>query len=415
MNRRNIFLWTLYDFANSIPVAVFFLYFSQWLVIDNKVADIWWNLIFTGSTILLVLTAPIFGRIADQSNRRMPFLTITTALMAICLLLTSLLAGFTNVTSTIVIWAAGFFLLANYFYQFSLCFYNSLLVGLAPLRIRGLISGFGHTAGWIGWIVGILITLPIATGAINFLGNPGRSQTFLPAVLIFILLVLPVLLLFKEKTKPAKFVINLSNEYKNSFNHLKILLKTRGVGRFLLGYFFFNDAVLTASNNFPIYMEQVFKISDTVKSMLLVGILITSAIGAAITGWIADKFGLKRVLLFILMATIVIFPVVAIQTNFTIFTITTILFGFLYGAVWTVARAVMSYLTPEDKLSHGFSYYSLAERFSTLVGPISWGLITLLLVHTGELRYRIAMISMAAFVLIGLLIVRSIPAKPHTS
>ena len=37
MNKKNIFLWTLYDFANSIVMIVFFLYFSQWLVIEKNV------------------------------------------------------------------------------------------------------------------------------------------------------------------------------------------------------------------------------------------------------------------------------------------------------------------------------------------------------------------------------------------
>ena len=47
MNRKNIFLWTLYDFANSIVTIVFFLYFSEWLVIDNGVSDFSYNMIFT--------------------------------------------------------------------------------------------------------------------------------------------------------------------------------------------------------------------------------------------------------------------------------------------------------------------------------------------------------------------------------
>lgn len=57
-----------------------------------------------------------------------------------------------------------------------------------------------------------------------------------------------------------------------------------------------------------------------------------------------------------------------------------------------------------------FYNYTLAERFSTFVGPITWGLITLLLLHTGSLRYRIALMAMVLFILMGLLIVKSIPS-----
>ena len=47
MSKKNIFFWTLYDFANSIVAIVFFLYFSQWLVVDKGVPDFWYNMIFT--------------------------------------------------------------------------------------------------------------------------------------------------------------------------------------------------------------------------------------------------------------------------------------------------------------------------------------------------------------------------------
>jgi len=67
MNRKNIFLWTLYDFANSITTIVFFLYFSQWLVVDKGVPDFWYNMIFTASSVLLLLTAPVLGSIADKT------------------------------------------------------------------------------------------------------------------------------------------------------------------------------------------------------------------------------------------------------------------------------------------------------------------------------------------------------------
>lgn len=409
MNKKNVFLWTLYDFANSIAIIVFFLYFSQWLVVENKVADIWFNLLFVGSTLLLLLTGPIFASIADKIGVRMPFLKVVTTFMFLALLATSFLANFIQINQFILILTALSFLLANYFYQFSFTFYNAFIHEIAPLKLRGFISGIGQSANWSGQVVGLLITLPLATGAIYLVGNAGRSQTFLPATLLFFLLALPMLLFFKEQSKPKRVSINLVQEYKNSIKDFITLCKAPGMGRFLLGYFFFNDAMLTASNNFPIYLEQVFKISDKTKSALLVGILLTSAFGAFISGWLSDKIGLKKSLLGILIGWVIIFPLLAILTNFTNFTIVAVLMGFLFGATWTVTRAVMSYLSPPERLNHAFSYYTLAERFSTFVGPITWGLITLLLLHIGSLRYRIALMAMALFILMGLLIVKSIP------
>lgn len=413
MDKKNIFLWSLYDFANSIAVIVFFLYFSQWLVIDNGVADIWYNLIFVGSTALLLLTAPVVGSIADKIGVKLPFLIVTTILMFIFLLGSSLFATFAPGTMLFIALAAIFFLFSNYFYQFCFIFYNAFLHDLAPSKLTGFVSGLGQSSNWSGQIAGLIITLPLATGAIYLAGHSGRAQTFLPATLIFFLLALPMMLFFKEQGKPKKISIDLKAEYKNSLHNFISLCKVPGMGRYLLGYFFFNDALLTASTNFPIFMEQVFKVSDSVKAVLLLGILATSAIGALITGWISDKLGLKKSLIIILATWLVILPALSVVTDFTLFVILAVIMGFFFGATWTVTRAVMSYLTPENRLNNAFSYYTMAERFSTFLGPIVWGLITLLFINTGSLRYRIAAFSMTLFILIGLLIVRSIPAKSN--
>ncbi|MFA5230740.1 MAG: MFS transporter [Candidatus Paceibacterota bacterium] len=58
-------------------------------------------------------------------------------------------------------------------------------------------------------------------------------------------------------------------------------------------------------------------------------------------------------------------------SNFPIFIVLSILMGFFYGATFTVARASMTALCPKEKLNFGFSFYTLAERFSTLVGPVA--------------------------------------------
>ncbi|MEK7194547.1 MAG: MFS transporter [Patescibacteria group bacterium] len=406
MNKKNVFLWTLYDFANSIVTIVFFLYFSQWLVIDKGVPDFWYNMIFTIGSVLLLLTAPILGSIADKNGGQQNYLNRITVIVFIFFLL----ASFTTLFfSQKVFLAALFFLLANYLYQFSFVFYNALLHYIAPPEKWGRISGIGQTGNWLGQIAGLLITLPLASGAVYFVGEAGRAQTFLPAVIIFFVLALPMLLFFKlprqEKTDDK---IVLKEEYKNYWSQFKELIKSPNMGLFLLAYFFFNDAIITASNNFPIYLQNVFAVTDSTKSMLLVGILATSAVGAFCSGWVADKIGLKKSLMIVLGSWVVLFPLLGLTSNFKIFIVLAIMIGFLYGSIWTVTRAAMTALCPKDKLNFGFSFYTLAERVSTLVGPLTWGLITSLFIGLGPTRYRIAITVMAVFVAIGIFFLRKI-------
>ncbi len=410
MNRKNIFLWTLYDFANSIVVVVFFLYFSQWLVVEHGVSDLWYNLIFVGSTVLLIITAPIYGIIADKTGRRLFFLRVTTIWMFVFLLAASLIADF---SPQLFFWAGLAFMVGNYFYQFSFSFYNPMLHDIARPSLQGFVSGLGQMANWLGQIAGLLVTLPLAAGTIYLVGTHGRAQTFLPATILFFILSLPMLFVFKDPVGSRKADVNIRQEYKKFFHSFRELIRLPGIGRFLLAYFFFNDAIITVINNFPIYLDRVFGVSDRTKSLVLVAILITSALGALISGWVSDKIGLKKTLIIILFGWVIAFPLMASQRNFTYFAVIGILMGFLFGAVWTVARAVMSYLSPDTQLNYSFSFYTLAERFSTFIGPLGWGLTILLLSHLGTVRYHVAMMLMGVFVFVGLLIVRKIPG--HSS
>lgn len=409
MNKKNIFFWTLYDFANSVVSIVFFLYFSQWLVVDRGVADFWYNMIFTVGSVLLLLTAPILGSIADKTGRQLNYFNKITLLSFLFFLGASLVTLF---FSQKVFLAALFFLLANYLYQFSFVFYNALLYYIAPRELWGRISGIGIGANYLGQVAGLLITLPLAGGTIYLMGEVGRAQTFFPATILFFVLALPMLLFFKlPRQENLDYKINLKEEYKSQWRQFKELILDKNMKLFLLAYFFFNDAIITVSNNFPIYLENVFGVPDKLKTILLGGALITSILGAVFSGFIIDKIGLKKSILFVIGIWVIFLPILGLNTNFTIFMILCILMGFLFGAIWTVSRAVMTALTPKEKLNFGFSFFTLAERTSTLVGPLFWGLITYMFINFGATRYRIAMVVMAIFVAIGFYFVRKVEIK----
>jgi MFS transporter, UMF1 family len=409
LNKKNIFLWALYDFANSIPTVVFFLYFSQWLVIDKGVTDFQYNLILAIGSLLLLITAPVLGSIADKTGREQKYLNRITWLTFICFLGGSLVTLFFY---NKVFLAAIFFLLANYLYQLSFVFYNVLLHYIAPPGKWGKISGVGQAGNWLGQICGLLITLPLASGAIYLFGAPGRAQTFLPATILFFMLALPMMLFFKHP-KPEKDYIkinwySLKVEYQNYWQQFIDLISTPNLGLFLFSYFFFGDAIITASNNFPIYLENVYQVSDVVKSMLLGGILVTSAVGAYVSGIVADKIGLKRSMMIILAGWIIILPLIGLAPTFNFFVFTTILMGFFFGSTWTVSRAIMTTLCPKDKLNFGFSFYTLTERAATFLGPLTWGIATIVFSNFGYSRYKIGISTMGVLVAIGFFLMRKV-------
>ncbi len=402
--RKNIFLWVLYDFANSIISIVFFLYFSQWIVIDQGVADIWFNLTFTISAVLLLFTVPTTGILLDKHWRRISGLRYTTFGTAIFYGLCGMFVlNEQNILSLVT------FTLGLYSYLLSFTFYTPLINDIATPERRGRISGYGIAANYLGQIAGLILALPFARGSINLFGGSSRAETLIPSVVAFFLLSLPMLVFFKEPAK-EKLSFSYSNEIKNSLRDTKALIAIPGVFTFLLAYFFFNDAILTAANNFSIFLEQVWQVSDTVKTYVLLGILITSAIGGFLSGLIADRIGHKKTLVFILSGWIVILPLIAWVNNFTLFVIVTAIMGLWFGSNWTVSRSVMSYLCPKNKHNLTFAYFGLAERASFFVGPIVWGLVVTNLISLGPSRYRLAASVLTIFIILGLIALKKTPS-----
>ena len=401
MNKRNIFLWILYDFANSIGIIAFFLYLSQWLVIEGGLSSFWFNSIFVGSTILLLLSAPLLATISDRIQKRKIFLNIMTVGTFVFFTATALVARLGTDYAWLV---AIFYLLAQYFYQFSFVFYNPMLEQLAPLEKRGKISGLGQMVNWIGQMVGILIALPLASS--------GRLTPLLPTTLIFFALALPMMIFFKEEKPEEKIKASIKEakgEIRTSASRFYAFIRYSPAGFFLIAFFFFNDAILTLTNNFPIYLEKVFAVGDASKSIGLLSILIMTAFGAYASGWLADKIGMKKTLKIVLISWIVVIPAMALAGSFSFFMIIAVPMGILYGSIGSVTRAYLSGILPKGQMNYGFSFYTLMERFATFAGPLTWGLIVSSFGESSIIGYRIAAFSMTIFVIIGYFFIRKIP------
>ncbi len=406
MNKKKIFIWSLYDFANSIVMIAFFLYFSQWMVIDRGISDFWFNITLVASSFIFLLVGPVLGSIADKTGNKTTGIRITTILAGLLYLITGIITVFYPDHE---IFATVFFTVATAVYLLSFIYYNSFLKDLAPQEKHGIVSGWGLVGNYLGQIAAIVITLPFATGVITLWGEPGRAQTFIPATIIFLLLSLPLLISFKKEKHSNHVQVKISEEYKNVWQSFMELFKTPNLGRFFIAYFFFNDAVLTAANNFPIYMERVFGTNDSIKSYVLIGIMITSAIGCPLSGWIADKVGFKKTLVGILAGWVIIFPFLAFANSLTFLVLVTVVMGLWFGAAWTVTRAMVIRFTPDHNLNQSFTYFVLMERFASFLGPISWGLIVVYAPHSGAFNYRAAAFAMTVFIVIGLVIVRKLP------
>ena len=402
----NIFLWALYDFANSFIFVAFFLYYSQWVVIDSGLPDLWFNLVFVSVSILLLITAPKIGKKLDEGWSNLRGIQITSAFIVLGYAITAILAF-----HQLAVWSLVTFTFGLYFFILSFIFYTPLLSRLSTNAHHGFVSGFGLTANSIGVVLGMVLALPFGTGQISLFSRDARIETIVPALLVFIIFALPMLLFFREDrllNDP-----NVSHSRASVWHRTRALFSSRSILLFIIAFVLFSGAIQTASNNFPIFLEQVWQIADTIKSFILVALIVCSAGGSLFSGWLLDRWGWYRVAISILISWIVVLLILSVAPTFPLFLGVALFAGVLVGASATMARTAMAHLLPSHSQNFGFSYFTIVERASTIVTPIAWGVIVSGLSDLESLRYRIAMIAMALFVALGLIVLLRI--RPHKS
>lgn len=393
--KRNIFLWALYDFANSIVMIAFLFYFSQWLVVDHGKPSWWFNASLVVSSALFIVSSPFLSRQIDRTKNKIKGLRLWTGIsfLGFCLLSTLALT-----TSGLELLTTVLYTLSSYAYLICFLYFTPMLNDLSTDSNRSYISGIGQGANSIGQVAGVLVTLPFVNG-ITLFGDPGRVQAFLPATLLFGLLALPMLFLYREPRNNAferkpETAENFMSLLKNLFSHKPLMF-------LFLGYFLFSDALITFSNNFALYLEIVHRVSDTIKSILTAGILVLASLGAVILGRVADKIGKIKILKIILIIWVVLFAIMAFVTNFSLLIPVFLLAGILFGPVWGISRALVGELSPPSLLASSYGYYVVAERFATFIGPLVWS-ITIITVGEGPQGYQAAMVSLSILLLVSI-------------
>lgn len=406
--RKNVALWSLYDFANSIIMIVFLFYFSQWLVVDSGKPDWWYNLTLIISSLLFLLTAPVVAQRLDATGRKLAGVRWTSISMAACFLITALMTLF---FPAYALTATIFYTLAMYLYLMSFLFYTPMINDLTTDTNRGWVSGLGLGANYLGQVFGLIVTLPFATGTFVLFGAPGRAQTLIPAVILFALFALPFLIWYRETTQertPGK--LDIAYEYSRVFQTVRKVFSVRNFFLLFIAYLLFSDALLTFANNFPIFLEKVFSATDSTKTYLTAGILTLSGVGSLFFGKMSDRFGSKRILSLVLIFWILFFPALAFSPTLAVASVICLIAGVFFGPVWGISRTMVSEYTTRETEARSFSFYTLAERFATFIGPITWSAVLVATQGSGTASYSYALVGLGVLVLAGLFVMRRIRA-----
>jgi len=402
--------WATYDLANTVfALGVGSLFFPEWLtdnraglpswVTRNDTADLALALALDAAMIMVILLGPWIGARSDHRGSRRRYLVPMTLL---CIVPTSFLAT-ASVSVSLVLFA-----IALVGFNLGGIVYDAMLPDVSTPETVGRVSGIGIGVGYFGSVMAVI------AGAV-LLDDYGYPVVFRTIAILFLLFAMPGFLFIKERPRPVHS--GPPPALRSSGRRLIVAWqKARtypGVARFLVGRFFYTDAVNTLIGGFlTIYVkEELGFTSDQVQALLGVAI-VGAIIGGFGGGIIVDRIGPRRLLHGVLYAWLVAFAM-GIAAGITDLGALGwplgMLGGVALGALWASDRVYMARISPPRHLGEFYGLYATMGRFATILGPLLFGVIVTLM----GLPREVAMGMLMVFVVISRFILQGVDDSPR--
>lgn len=391
-NRKRIFVWTLFDFANtsfSIVVVTFLyaVYFKKIVAQGQPIGDLYWSIATSVAMIVTAIISPILGSIADYSAGKKRFLLFFTSL---CIIAT---ASLFFIGDGDVFWGILIFIFANIGFEAGLVFYDAYLPEITEPKNYGRVSGYGFAMGYLGSLATLAIIYP-------FIQAEMVRESFPVAALFFLVFSLPLFFYLKDTRKTVAlhgpyYRIGIQRVW-NTLTHLKYY---KNLAIFLLAYFFYIEGVNTVIFFSGNYASTTLGFSESELLIFFLTVQTTAIIGSVLLGIIADSIGQKKTIVITLIMWMVTVGFAYLIHDKLGFYFVGLLAGAAMGSSQSTSRSLMSKLTPVEKKTEFFGFYSFFGKSSAVIGPLVFGLVSYL---SGNQRY--AILSIGLFFIVGLFI-----------
>jgi UMF1 family MFS transporter len=391
-----VFSWALYDFANTIfSMNIISMFFPLWVTGDMGGKDIHYSFAVSGSMLAAGLTMPVIGAVSDRTRKRVPYLALFTL---VCSAATFGIGLAGSLAAGLVLFA-----LANYAYHTALVPYDAMLPEVSEGGSIGRVAGLGVGLGYVGTIFGLLAVGPIVE-------RYGRQAAFIPTAILFLVFALPVMLVTKDKAAPAAAGrVDIPRQFKKIRNTLANTRRYPGLLRFLIANVLFADAVNTVIVFMAVYASKVVGMDDAQIMKFMITSTVFAAAGSFAAGRLTDRVGPQKALVYILWLWVFTLTVAGLSFSRYVFWAVGPLAGVSLGGTWVASRSLVAKLAPPRKYGEVYGLYNLGGKFGSVAGPLIWGGTILLFEPYGLVSYRIAIFTLAALVMVSLMVLRGLP------
>lgn len=394
--RFRIFIWTLFDFANtsySITIVTFLyaVYFKKVVANNEPAGDLYWSIATSSAMIVTAILSPILGAISDHSAGKKRFLLFFTL---ICVVFTAALFG---VEQGDIFLGILFFVLANIGFEAGLVFYDSFLPEITTPKNYGRVSGYGFAMGYVGSLTTLIILFP-------FIEKNLIRESFLISAMFFAIFATPLFIFLQDNRrpmlKPQSYIKTGWNRVSYTISHLK---NYKNLSRFLLAYFFYIEGVNTIIFFAGNYASTTLKFTELELIAFFATVQTTAIIGSVLLGIAADSLGQKKTIYISLYVWLVTIALALFTETKEGFYVVGLLAGTAMGASQSTSRSLMSKLTPVDKRTEFFGFYSLFGKSSAIIGPLVFGIISVI-TH----NQKLSILSVGIFFIIGMYLLKDV-------
>jgi MFS transporter, UMF1 family len=411
VRKREVFGWAMYDFANSgyttvVLTAVFNTYFVGVVAAGAEWATLAWTLVIAASSLIVMLTMPAIGAYADLRARKKALLAMSTAA---CVAGTAALA----LAGGGDLWiAVAAMLVSNICYSYGESLTAAFLPELAKPDSMGRVSGWGWSFGYFGGMLSLGLCLGYVLWA-QARGLPAAE--FVPVTMLITAAVygaasLATFALLRERAVPnpsADREPGLAGAIRQLAGTARRARSYRDFSWLLACAVFYQAGISVVVALAAVYAEQVLGFKQAQTMMLVFLVNIAAAAGAFAFGYWQDRVGHKRALAVTLFGWIVMTILAVLATGPGLFWIAAVIAGLCMGSSQSAGRAMAGVFAPAAQRAEFYGLWTFATRLSAIIGPVTYGLVTWL--TSGN--HRLAILSTAAFFVVGLLLLRPVDVR----
>jgi UMF1 family MFS transporter len=403
-HKRAILAWTMYDWGNSafattIMAAVLPVYYSTIATavgVPDNLATAYWGYTTAFAALIAAIISPILGTLADLTGSKKKFLTIFMIL---------------GVTGTALLYfiGTGDYLLASLFFIFgnigfagSLVFYDSLLPHVARPDEIDSVSSRGYAMGYIGGGLLLAINVAMILLAPSELTGLMTRLSFLSVAIWWFIFTLPLLKNVSEPPRRLKPGEEKVKPFKATFARLKRTFREirqfRDLFMMLIAFWVYANGIGTIITMATIYGKEIgIGQTSLIGTLLMVQFL--AAPFAMLFSWLARKIGAKKAIYISLgVYTLISIAGYFLQVEWQ-FWVLGAMVATVQGGSQALSRSLIGKLMPKSKSAEFYGFFSVSEKFATILGPALFGIVSQIMGHS-----RLSIVSLVIFFIVGMIL-----------